>query len=177
MVCFSLRSSYMEFCNGKYSTILMKPRNRTRCLSIPSSEVMSSPLIWSSEVVYSNIKTPPWWLDLVKWLPRTSEDEGFSWKKKKNLMSPHLSRQTTHCPPPPCPAFTPCSTRGAGGTITCAEAGSELSASAGRREGLRGCLCCRRSQLFVTREAPPHPACHGQARQTDRLLPNWHLPL
>lgn len=66
--------------------------------------------------------------------------------------------------------------------VTCFEAGTELSASAGRWEGLQGCLCWkgsiwRRSQLFVTREAPPHPTCHGQARQTDRLLPNWHLPL
>lgn len=54
------------------------------------------------------------------------------------------------------------------GLITCFEAGTELSASAGRWEGLRGCLCWkgsiwRRSQLFVTREAPPHPTCHGQA--------------
>lgn len=58
MVSFSPRSHYMEFCNGKCSTIWMKPRNSTSCLTIPATETMSFTLMWGSRSGLKENKNP-----------------------------------------------------------------------------------------------------------------------
>lgn len=156
--------------------ILIKEWNIRSCLIVPKMTAFTR---------CKDIKNSfSWWLILVKCLPVKMDILVKKQRKRKKekeklwvstATSDHAFSPTTL--PGTWPSVVPVVLPS---LVTCFEAGPELSASAGRWEGLQGCLCWQgsiwRSQLFVPRETPPHPACHGQARQTDRLLPNWHLP-
>lgn len=63
--------------------------------------------IWSSKVACNKIKILPWLFILVKWLPKTNENEFFSWKKKKNLMSASVMPDHASVSHHPNPDFDP----------------------------------------------------------------------